>query len=52
VYAYSDDSDETLGESEILDRLIFSGVPSNGVLKQTINVPNTIIKYISAEMKA
>ncbi|UAM96769.1 LruC domain-containing protein [Polaribacter litorisediminis] len=36
VYAYSD---ETLDDSEILDRLIFSGVPSNGVLKQTINVP-------------
>lgn len=40
VYAYSDDSGETLDESEILDRLIFSGVPSNGVLKQTINVPS------------
>jgi len=36
VYAYSD---ETLDDSEILDRLIFSGIPSNGVLKQTINVP-------------
>lgn len=39
VYAFSDASDETLDESEILDRLIFSGVPNNGVLKQTINVP-------------
>lgn len=39
VYAYSDNTDETLNDSEILDRLIFSGVPSNGVLKQTINVP-------------
>lgn len=39
VYAYSDDSDETLTDSEILERLIFSGVARNGVLKQTINVP-------------
>ncbi|NCT09171.1 MAG: LruC domain-containing protein [Flavobacteriia bacterium] len=39
VYAYSDNTDETLNDSEILERLIFSGVPKNGVLKQTINVP-------------
>jgi hypothetical protein len=32
-------SDETLNESKILDRLIFLGVPSSLVLKQTIDAP-------------
>ena len=30
---------ETVYKSDVLDKLIFSGVPSNGVLKQTINLP-------------
>ncbi|EPR65458.1 LruC domain-containing protein [Cyclobacterium qasimii] len=40
---YEDESGETVTEtvykSEVLDKLIFSGVPKNGVLKQTINLP-------------
>lgn len=30
---------ETVYKSDVLDKLIFSGVPRNGVLKQTINLP-------------
>tara|TARA_R110002050_G_scaffold122481_1_gene241072 strand:+ start:145 stop:2139 length:1995 start_codon:yes stop_codon:yes gene_type:complete len=56
VYAYSDELydagtetyenefgetvTETIYKSDVLEKLIFSGVPSNGVLKQTINLPN------------
>ncbi len=31
---------ETIYKSDVLDRLIFSGVPKDGILKQTINLPN------------
>lgn len=40
---YEDESGETVTEtvykSEVLDKLIFRGVPKNGVLNQTINLP-------------
>jgi len=55
VYAYSDELNEvgtetfenesgeivseTVYRSDLLDQLLFSGVPANGVLKQTINIP-------------
>ncbi|WP_339903414.1 LruC domain-containing protein [uncultured Cyclobacterium sp.] len=40
---FEDESGETITEtvykSEVLEKLIFSGVPVNGVLKQTVNIP-------------
>lgn len=41
VYIYSDEStdNEPITEPDDSDKLIFTGVPSNGVLKQTINLP-------------
>lgn len=55
VYAYSDELNEvgtetfenesgeivteTIYKSDVLEQLLFSGVPANGVLKQTINLP-------------
>ncbi|SDX07278.1 LruC domain-containing protein [Lutibacter oricola] len=40
---YEDESGETVTEtvykSEVMEKLIFSGVPNNGELKQTINLP-------------
>ncbi|MDP5106354.1 MAG: LruC domain-containing protein [Polaribacter sp.] len=44
VYAYSDVSVKTPTESELAGKLVFSGVPSNGVLKQTISLPTYYTK--------
>lgn len=35
---------ETVFKSDLMDKLIFSGVPKNGVLKQTINLPKFYTK--------
>ncbi|PQJ76962.1 LruC domain-containing protein [Polaribacter glomeratus] len=39
VYAYYDASGKTPTEAELSGKLVFSGVPKSGVLKQTINLP-------------
>jgi LruC domain-containing protein len=44
VYAYYDVSGKTPTEAELSGKLVFSGVPKNGVLKQTINVPSYYTK--------
>lgn len=36
---YGETVTETVYKSDVLDRLIFSGAPKNGVLEQTINLP-------------
>jgi LruC domain-containing protein len=39
VYAYSDKTGDVTSESDVLKKLIFSGITRNGELKQTINLP-------------
>jgi LruC domain-containing protein len=39
VFAYSDALGETPTEADLSDNLIFTGIPSNEVLSQTINLP-------------
>ncbi|BAO75981.1 hypothetical protein WPG_1751 [Winogradskyella sp. PG-2] len=42
--------DETY-RNGIMNKLVFSGVPLNGILSQTINCQNFVIKFTLEEMK-
>ena len=44
VFAYPEGSNETDTDLDDTGKLIFSGVPNNGILKQTINVPKYYTK--------